>query len=91
MINMTKEEEDKAKGDKTHGDERIQQIKGESKRNIKNDRHNFTVDLRKKKRDDMIKKRRHIGQNTNGTDATEGANANSNVNLGSLDPTTMTI
>lgn len=50
MINMTKEEEDKAKGDKTHGDERIQQIKGESKRNIKNDRHNFTVDLRKKKR-----------------------------------------
>tara|TARA_B110000305_G_C19125222_1_gene486286 strand:+ start:125 stop:277 length:153 start_codon:yes stop_codon:yes gene_type:complete len=50
MINMTKEEEDKAKGDKTHGDERIQQIKGESKRNIKNDRHNFTVELRKKKR-----------------------------------------
>lgn len=39
----------------------------------------------------MLKKRRHIGQNTNGTDATEGANANSNVNLGSLDPTTMTI
>ena len=41
---------DKQNADRKIGDERISEMKGDKQRNTKNERHNYTVDLRKKKR-----------------------------------------
>lgn len=40
----------KSKADRKIGDERISEMKGETNRNTKNERHNYTVGLRQKKR-----------------------------------------
>ena len=41
---------EKGKADRNIGEERISEMKGETNRNRKNERDNFAVNLRKKKR-----------------------------------------
>ena len=50
MVGMQDNEGDQSKGDKNKVDERISQLKADSKRNTKNERHSFAVGLRNKKR-----------------------------------------
>ena len=50
MAKVDKQSEKAANADRKIGDERISEMKGEKQRNTKNERHTFTVDLRKKKR-----------------------------------------
>jgi hypothetical protein len=51
-------DDEQSKGDKNIADSRISELKADSKRNTKNERHNFAVGLRNKKREDMINQKR---------------------------------
>ena len=50
MVGMVDNDQDQSKADKNIADSRISELKADSKRNTKNERHNFAVGLRKKNR-----------------------------------------